>query len=267
MADEKICKNKQQYNSDDGDDDGNEDTGSDCGLSLEKLNIGSRKKLVIFSLNGFIVHRVSIHNQTKIPSNRTPDGTYGSYLVESNDRNGRNAEGENENPRGELGKYLDGLADAKDVQIYVKGSPFGMSAISSTHPDWKFYSNVLRRLGKRNFRRGCFPGQRAHSSPGGWHRLRAAVGLLLSYRALSGKSYQLRLIVLQFCQRSESLEGEREIQKVNRYYNKFEQGSRAITKSGQSTPLGPWVGFGRALIFCLQASFWASFILEPKVKF
>ncbi|TQD94055.1 hypothetical protein C1H46_020250 [Malus baccata] len=81
MADEKICKNKQQYDSDDGDDDGNEDTGSDCGLSLEKLNIGSRKKLVIFSLNGFIVHRVSIHNQTKIPSNRTPDGTYGSYLV------------------------------------------------------------------------------------------------------------------------------------------------------------------------------------------
>ncbi|XP_050122656.1 uncharacterized protein LOC126600149 [Malus sylvestris] len=80
MADEKICKNKQQYDSDDGDD-GNEVTGSDCGLSLEKLNIGSRKKLVIFSLNGFIVHRVSIHNKTKIPRNRTPDGTYGSYLV------------------------------------------------------------------------------------------------------------------------------------------------------------------------------------------
>ncbi|KAM2327126.1 hypothetical protein ACFXTH_013729 [Malus domestica] len=123
MADEKLCKNEHQYDRDDGDDDGNEDTGSDCGLSLEKLNIGSRKKLVIFSLNGFIVHRVSIHNKTKIP-----------------------------NPKGELGKYLDGLADAKDVQIYVKGSPFGQPAISPTHPDWKFYSNVLRRLQKRHKR-------------------------------------------------------------------------------------------------------------------
>ncbi|KAM1438920.1 hypothetical protein ACFXTO_012841 [Malus domestica] len=33
-----------------------------------------------------------------------------------------------------------------------------------------------------------FPGRRAHSSPGGWRRLRAVVGLLLHCRALSGKS-------------------------------------------------------------------------------
>ncbi|XP_009353020.2 probable C-terminal domain small phosphatase [Pyrus x bretschneideri] len=257
MADEKICKNKHQYDSDDDNDDGNEDTGSDCGLSLEKLNIGSRKKLVIFSLNGLIVHRVYIHNKTEIPSNRTPDGTYGSYLVfkrpfceefmqfcferfevgiwssaqeknvdgvldwvmgklrrrlsfvwdqhECTDSGLKSLENKNKplflkeldkvwsyfcgkysesdtlfiddkpykallnppntgiflesydaendndkelDPKGELGKYLDGLADAKDVQIYVKGNPFGMPAISPTHPDWKFYSNVLRRLGK-----------------------------------------------------------------------------------------------------------------------
>ncbi|CAN6719811.1 unnamed protein product [Malus baccata var. baccata] len=85
MADEKISNNKLQYDSDevdddDGDDDCNEDTGSDCGLSLEKLYIGSRKKLVIFSLNGLLVHRVIRYNRAKIPSNRTPDGTYGSYL-------------------------------------------------------------------------------------------------------------------------------------------------------------------------------------------
>ncbi|KAM0988540.1 hypothetical protein ACFX2A_012684 [Malus domestica] len=38
-----------------------------------------------------------------------------------------------------------------------------------------------------------FPGRRAHSSPGGWPRLRTAVGLLLHYRALSGKSRRARL--------------------------------------------------------------------------
>ncbi|KAM1137120.1 hypothetical protein ACFX2B_034758 [Malus domestica] len=47
-----------------------------------------------------------------------------------------------------------------------------------------------------------FPGRRAHSSPGGWHRLRAAVGLLLHCRAFraslvgqdsSGKSRRARL--------------------------------------------------------------------------
>ncbi|KAM1008712.1 hypothetical protein ACFX2A_005220 [Malus domestica] len=39
-----------------------------------------------------------------------------------------------------------------------------------------------------------FPGRRAHSSPGGWCRLRAAVGLLLHCRALSGKSRRASLI-------------------------------------------------------------------------
>ncbi|KAM1293592.1 hypothetical protein ACFX2I_013692 [Malus domestica] len=263
MADEKICNNKLQYDSDevdddDGDDDCNEDTGSDCGLFLEKLYIGSRKKLVIFSLNGLLVHRVIRYNRAKIPSNRTPDGTYGSYLVfrrpfceefmqfcferfevgilssaqvknvdgvldcvmgklrrrlsfvwdqhectdsgfkslEDNRKplffkeldkvwsyfSGKYSESdtlfiddqpykgllnppntgiflesydaENDNdkeldPKRELGKYLDGLADAKDVQIYVKENPFGQPAVSSTHPYWKFYSNVLRRLRKQ----------------------------------------------------------------------------------------------------------------------
>ncbi|KAM2486974.1 hypothetical protein ACFX1W_038970 [Malus domestica] len=38
-----------------------------------------------------------------------------------------------------------------------------------------------------------FPGRRAHSSPGGWRQLRATVGLLLHYRALSGKTLRARL--------------------------------------------------------------------------
>ncbi|KAM1683746.1 hypothetical protein TB2_034411 [Malus domestica] len=36
---------------------------------------------------------------------------------------------------------------------------------------------VVRTVRVRNFRRGRFPGRRAHSSLGGWRRLRAAVGL------------------------------------------------------------------------------------------
>lgn len=49
-------------------------------------------------------------------------------------------------PKGELGMYLDGLAAAKDVQVYVKENPFGLPAISSDHPDWNFYSDVLLGL-------------------------------------------------------------------------------------------------------------------------
>ncbi|XP_050123684.1 uncharacterized protein LOC126601010 isoform X3 [Malus sylvestris] len=41
---------------------------------------------------------------------------------------------------------------------------------------------------------GVFPGRRAHSSPGGWRWLRAAVGLLLRFWALSGKSRRARLV-------------------------------------------------------------------------
>ncbi|KAM1764288.1 hypothetical protein ACFX11_003553 [Malus domestica] len=39
-----------------------------------------------------------------------------------------------------------------------------------------------------------FPGRQAHSSPGGWRRLRVAVGLLLRFWALSGKSHRASLV-------------------------------------------------------------------------
>ncbi|KAM1823022.1 hypothetical protein ACFX13_025677 [Malus domestica] len=39
-----------------------------------------------------------------------------------------------------------------------------------------------------------FPSRRAHSPPGGWRRLRAAVGLLLRCQALSGKSSRASLV-------------------------------------------------------------------------
>ena len=47
---------------------------------------------------------------------------------------------------------------------------------------------------RQEFPSGMFPGRRAHSSPRGWRRLRAAVGLLLHCRALSGKSRRASLV-------------------------------------------------------------------------
>ncbi|KAJ7976044.1 NLI interacting factor-like phosphatase [Quillaja saponaria] len=51
-------------------------------------------------------------------------------------------------PKGGLAIYLKGLADADDVQTYVKEHPFGQSAVTSSHPDWSFYSPILESLGK-----------------------------------------------------------------------------------------------------------------------
>ncbi|PNX77345.1 NLI interacting factor-like phosphatase, partial [Trifolium pratense] len=45
-------------------------------------------------------------------------------------------------PNGELCNYLRGVAVAEDVQSYVMDNPFGEAAITSSHPDWKFYSKV-----------------------------------------------------------------------------------------------------------------------------
>ncbi|XP_061990837.1 uncharacterized protein LOC133709191 [Rosa rugosa] len=49
-------------------------------------------------------------------------------------------------PNGQLGVYLDGLAAATNAQVYVKENPIGVAAISSDHPDWNFYSEVLRGI-------------------------------------------------------------------------------------------------------------------------
>ncbi|KAM5559614.1 hypothetical protein ABKV19_020998 [Rosa sericea] len=242
----------------DGNDCDNEDTGRHCGLSLQKLNLGPRKKLLVFSLHGCLIDRVYRHdNQARIPSDRSPDGRYGNHLVfkrpfaeefmqfcferfeigiwsSAQEKNvdgilecvmGRlrnrlsfvwdqvectdtgfksvenrwkplflkelkglwkyldwkysesdtlliddkpykallnpphtgifldsyTADNVHDNaldPKRELGKFLDGLAVAKDVQLYVKDNPFGQPAISPDHPDWNFYSTVLRTLRK-----------------------------------------------------------------------------------------------------------------------
>ncbi|TKY55835.1 FCP1 likey domain-containing protein [Spatholobus suberectus] len=49
-------------------------------------------------------------------------------------------------PKGELCSYLEGLAEGSDVQSYVRDHPFGQPAITSSHPDWGFYSEVKECL-------------------------------------------------------------------------------------------------------------------------
>ncbi|KAJ1418876.1 HAD-like superfamily [Sesbania bispinosa] len=224
-------------------------------LSLEKLNLGPRKKLLIMNLNGFLLCRFNIRDKKGIPKSRRADGKYANTLVYKRpfseefmefclekfevgiwssaiERNvdyaldfaigkmkskliklnvlilgfkslenkfkplffkelnevwdtvkkggpysASNAlliddkpykaflnppntgifpvpykpEDKNDkalDPKGELCLYLEGLADANDVLSYVKDNPFGQLAITSSHPDWDFYSEVRAILGK-----------------------------------------------------------------------------------------------------------------------
>ena len=49
-------------------------------------------------------------------------------------------------PNRKLGVYLEGVANATDAQAYVKENPIGVPSISSDHPDWNFYSEVLQGI-------------------------------------------------------------------------------------------------------------------------
>lgn len=49
-------------------------------LSLEKLNLGPRKKLIILSLGGLLCDRICKRETSKIPTFRHPDASYGSML-------------------------------------------------------------------------------------------------------------------------------------------------------------------------------------------
>ncbi|KAF4388045.1 hypothetical protein F8388_014728 [Cannabis sativa] len=52
-------------------------------------------------------------------------------------------------PNSELRVYLDELSKAEDdIPGYVEKHPFGQPAITPNHPDWDFYSKVLRSFGK-----------------------------------------------------------------------------------------------------------------------
>ncbi|CAN7137767.1 unnamed protein product [Brassica rapa subsp. narinosa] len=47
-------------------------------------------------------------------------------------------------PEGEFCSYLDDLANASDVQAYIKENSSGQPKIDSSHPDWSFYCKVSK---------------------------------------------------------------------------------------------------------------------------
>ncbi|CAN1190499.1 hypothetical protein LINPERPRIM_LOCUS40099 [Linum perenne] len=211
MADRRKLK-AVLYDSDDDDDqtrtttDDEKDLTTEL-LSLGKLTLGPKKKLLIISLGGFLCHRVFKYrnnSRIRIPPNRTPDSSVGTFngfkcldnkfkpiflkdlnqvfessavlkatkysasntvLIESdpykaliNPPNTAIFLGEYTadmvtddelGARGKLRKYLDELSDADDVRSFVKRNPIGKPAISSAHPDWRFYSKIVDRHGRK----------------------------------------------------------------------------------------------------------------------
>ncbi|ESQ56165.1 hypothetical protein EUTSA_v10027102mg [Eutrema salsugineum] len=237
MAEEK--NKKIIIASDDSDDEHSGDTASDeqttdLSTILDKLTLGpkkQKKKLMVLSLNGLLLHRVHIKNMCKKPKNRTPDASCGPNLVykrpfaeefmkfcleryevgiwssaceldqekctdsgfktlengakpmffkdlskvfkcfqgfsasntifideepykallnpdhtglfpfsyDANDKKDDLLD-----PERKFCAYLDDLANASDVQAYIKEHSFGQSMIDSSHPDWSFYSKVSK---------------------------------------------------------------------------------------------------------------------------
>ncbi|GJZ81501.1 uncharacterized FCP1 homology domain-containing protein-like protein [Tanacetum coccineum] len=231
------------------------EAGVDLGIPMDKLSLGPKKKLLVLPLGGIIVHRAHRSRPNTISKNRSPDFSYGYFLVykrpyceeflkfcferfevglwssarehnltgvltnvigelkskflftwdqkqcmdtgfkcldnkdkplflkelshlwekkysdlpwrvgEYSSSNTfqtlsifpRNYDPENKEddflgPDGELRVFLDGLAEAKDVPTYVKDHPIGEPAITSSHPDWDYYSKINRSHGKKETR-------------------------------------------------------------------------------------------------------------------
>ncbi|XP_022143931.1 uncharacterized protein LOC111013724 [Momordica charantia] len=225
-------------------------------LSLQKLNLGPKKKLLILGLGGFLCHRVFRYDRSKFPKRRTcPDASYGSFHVYKrphceefikfclerfevgiwssarewymnnaldsimiglrgkllfawdqtectrtcffdlekkerpiflkelkkvwllrtltkfsssntllidkepykallnpphtaifpNEYKADDVEDGGFKCGSDLRLYLEKLAEAEDVPGFVKGNPFGKPAISPRHPNWDFYSKIIRK--------------------------------------------------------------------------------------------------------------------------
>ncbi|KAL7616092.1 hypothetical protein Lser_V15G01961 [Lactuca serriola] len=54
---------------------------TDLGISLDKLSLGPKKKLLVIPLGGLIVHRAHVRDRGTLPKNRRPDLTYGKFKV------------------------------------------------------------------------------------------------------------------------------------------------------------------------------------------
>ncbi|GMN39336.1 hypothetical protein TIFTF001_008575 [Ficus carica] len=75
---EKVMSLKGKVKCDENYDDKEKD---DIGLSLEKLNLGPRKKLIVLGLGGLLCQRIYRNNTSEIPRSRRPDAAYGNNLV------------------------------------------------------------------------------------------------------------------------------------------------------------------------------------------
>ncbi|KAK9048311.1 hypothetical protein SSX86_032726 [Deinandra increscens subsp. villosa] len=52
-------------------------------------------------------------------------------------------------PKGEFRVFLDGLAEAEDVQTYVQDHPIGDPEIVPSHPHWDYYCKIICSLNKK----------------------------------------------------------------------------------------------------------------------
>lgn len=42
--------------------------------------------------------------------------------------------------------YLERLAAADDVQVFVRDNPFGQPSITDSDPKWNFYSKIVNKV-------------------------------------------------------------------------------------------------------------------------
>ncbi|EOA29042.1 hypothetical protein CARUB_v10025297mg [Capsella rubella] len=181
MAEEKS--KKKTIVASDGDNDEHDDDYSSCDQDpqetdlswiLDKLSLGEKKeekkKLLVLSLNGLLLHRVHKKVSHLAPKNRSPDASCGPNLgnifnihfhdqEECTDSGYKTLENSYKplffkdlskvfqcfkDPEGDFCSYLDGLAKSSDVQAYIKEHSFGQPKIDSSHPDWSFYRKVAK---------------------------------------------------------------------------------------------------------------------------
>ncbi|KAI3683848.1 hypothetical protein L1987_84363 [Smallanthus sonchifolius] len=144
------------------------ETGIDLGLSMDKLKLGPKKKLLVLPIGGFLVHRAHRRRPKTIPKRRQPDFSLGNFMSSLESRinisyspiynsgifpmeyDPENNQDDFLSPNGELRVFLDGLAEANDVQTYVKDNRIGEPGITSSHANWDFYFKIVRAYGKNN---------------------------------------------------------------------------------------------------------------------
>lgn len=53
---------------------------SDLGISMDKLNIGPKKKLLVLPIGGILCHKVHRYGPYTVPRNRRPDFSSGQFM-------------------------------------------------------------------------------------------------------------------------------------------------------------------------------------------